>query len=256
MGSIKVLLFLLINYIAMKYLSPFVNSIIDTHKLNNMPLINNYTVVELETFPGEIKQYFIEAERDLIEAGFEKAKNLFWSDSENNLECFYSVLVSPLYKDMALVSYERNIQGDSEAGNYWIQICSEFEDTSEVVTNNDKTPSFWLKIQGSTVIQLPSLAHPNDLYTIHRNLVKKLFLNKRKYIPQPDKIIFHAIESINKHLQIQANKGLMYFDNNINKFRFTWWGAFRLVLLNNNRVKTHRFKGLLHKEKEILKSYS
>jgi hypothetical protein len=166
----------------------------------------------------------------LEELNFEAVAHLFAGGQATGTRSVHTVFVNPSEKDIGLVTHMLNeISPVTRMTLNYIEFSTEFEDGSEINTNNSRLPAGFVQVPEKKIFRVPHITEPQKLYAVHRAiLAQSSKTNKR--LPAPGEEVEELVATMKRDLAREASFGRLRLDDSGLWYRPTMKGAAFMAL--------------------------
>lgn len=161
----------------------------------------------------------------LEEFGFHAVAHLFNEKQNTTLRYVLTLFVNEAEKDMANMAHMLSeVPPITRMVVNYVEFTTDFEDGSEVCTNNAKLPSGFVQVPEKKIFRLPHVTDPKQLYAIHRALLAR-GPSLRKRLPPAGGEVDDLIATMERDLAREAGFGRLKLDSSGMWYRPTMKGA-------------------------------
>jgi hypothetical protein len=188
-------------------LGPFV-----LYLVNRQAAKPHFQSFDLQNPPMPLPPSYTRSIALLEELGFHAVAHLFGIGQNRSVRYVLTLFVNQSDKDMAnVVHMLSEVSSVTRTILNYVEFSTEFEDGSEVCTNNSKQPSGFLQVPEKLILRLPHITEPKRLYAVHRAaLAQRSALNKR--LPPAGEEVSDLIASMERDLAREASFGRLKLD--------------------------------------------
>jgi hypothetical protein len=166
----------------------------------------------------------------LKELNFEAVAHLFAVGQTTSVRSVHTLFVNHSQKDIGLVSHMLSeIPPVTHLTLNHVEFSTEFEDGSEINTNNSKLPSAFVQVPEKKIFRVPNVTEPQQLYAVHRALLAKSSKTNKR-LPPPGEEVDDLVATMRRDLAREASFGRMKLDDSGLWYRLTMKGAILMAL--------------------------
>lgn len=125
----------------------------------------------------------------LEELGFDAVAHLFGAGHATTVRYVLTLFVNQSESDMATVVHMLSeIPPITRVVLNYVEFGTEFQDGSEVCTNNSKQPSGFVQVPEKKITRVPHITEPKQLYAIHRAVLTQRSPQNKKLAPAGEEV--------------------------------------------------------------------
>jgi hypothetical protein len=157
----------------------------------------------------------------LEELGFHPVAHLFGAGHATTVRYVLTLFVNESEKDTANVAHMLSeVPPITRKVVNYVEFGTEFQDGSEVCTNNVKLPSGFVQVPEKKIIRMPHITEPNQLYAVHRAALAQRSPEIKKLVPAGEEVS-DLIATMQRDLAREASFGRLRLDHSGLWYRLT-----------------------------------
>lgn len=164
------------------------------------------------------------------ELNFEAVAHISAGGQTTATRSVHTLFVNHSEKDIGLVTHMLSeISPVTRMTLNYIEFSTEFEEGSEINTNNSKLPAAFVQVPEKKIFRVPHLAEPQKLYAVHRALVAQISKTNKR-LPAPGEEVDELVATMKRDLAREASFGRLRLDDSGLWYRPTMRGATLMAL--------------------------
>jgi hypothetical protein len=161
----------------------------------------------------------------LEELGFHAVAHLFGERHAPTVRYVLTLFVNESEKDTAnVVHMLSEIPPITRVVVNYVEFGTDFQDGSEVCTNNSKQPSGFVQVAEKKIMRVPHITEPKELYAIHCAVLAQRSPQNKKLAPAGEEVS-DLIATMQRDLAREASFGRLKLDNSGMWYRLTMKSA-------------------------------
>jgi hypothetical protein len=221
-------------------------------KMQAHPILEDLNFDRLST---SVSEFLMEQTRALLALGFDEPTLVQLPKPVSNASTYLILLVNRESGDKAFVTAVIG-HGSVAVQSYGVEFSARF-DTGEVFdTHNYQTLMAFPPLPNATRTQVPMVKDCRELFDMHNYVIGKHAISGRKVLYEPGKALEYLTEfTFSQSYDGQARRGLLYYDEDEDVYRFTIKGAYWVTWGLLPPMKTLRLAALNRRARSILSEF-
>jgi hypothetical protein len=181
-------------------------------------------IIDERELPPPVAYYFRSVGTSLEALGFKRFSYLRIDRAAKNVSSFMSYLCNRDTMDIATIVTAFST-GPKPLTVSYLEFCRKFADGSELDTKNSTQPGIFATDPARLVFRFPGTDSPQNLWELHRKLVKKEKKYSQPYLPPEGTEIESLRANSAEAIETQSRMGYFTRDGSSHNYRPTWKGA-------------------------------
>ena len=181
-------------------------------------------------FMPDAKSWFDQNQHRLETMGFEKVGFFRNTDTAPNVSTHFVMLSNRAAGDRATITMTTaSVENGTSTTVYLVEFTTEFDDGSEISTNNNGQPMAFIYDDTKRIFRLPEVFDPTLLYRVHGLMIADYAAQKTKQQPPVGGEVACLRANVRAEFERQVAAGLLRRGDEPDVYQATLTGAYRMM---------------------------
>ena len=216
----EIFLYILGAFIFLKTVIPGILGPVLVHSRLKHSVNPDFRICNFQDMPRKAAVFISQKSESFRKEGFDLINYISWSSQEEQ-SMYFALMVNRNTKDMGIAVFAISGRDKSLIQVQYIEYSTEFEDSTEIVTNNNPQPAVFHMFD-KKIFRFPHIKNSHHLYVLHRKLLEQ-HTDMEPVLPSPGTETETVRQTIIKDFNRQKDAGYYYQKEDF--FYPTWKGA-------------------------------